>query len=122
MLDAANLRGRARSWLRPTTAGPRGRVAVFSLAALLCNPLGAERDARSRAGARWRSGWRGTAWVAWAPRTTPAAPRARWMAGRLVPDAHLAALAVEAGRRLSTDGDFAKFPGLSWKNPLAATR
>jgi len=38
-----------------------------------------------------------------------------------VPDASLAALAVEAGLTLcSTDGDFAKFPGLNWKNPLAA--
>lgn len=40
---------------------------------------------------------------------------------RLVPDAHLAALAIEHGLTLcSTDGDFAKFPGLKWRNPLAA--
>jgi uncharacterized protein len=38
----------------------------------------------------------------------------------LVPDAHLAALAIEHGLTLcSTDGDFARFPGLSWRNPLA---
>lgn len=38
----------------------------------------------------------------------------------LVPDAHLAALAIEHGCLLcSTDGDFARFPGLAWKNPLA---
>jgi uncharacterized protein len=44
-----------------------------------------------------------------------------WMTSRLVPDAHLAALAIEHGLMLcSTDGDFAKFPGLSWHNPLAA--
>ena len=43
------------------------------------------------------------------------------MTGRLVPDAHLAALAVEHGLTLcSTDGDFAKFAGLKWLNPLAA--
>jgi toxin-antitoxin system PIN domain toxin len=37
----------------------------------------------------------------------------------LVPDAHLAALAVEHGLILcSTDGDFARFPGLRWENPL----
>ena len=41
--------------------------------------------------------------------------------GNLVPDAHLAALAIEHGLTLcSTDGDFARFPGLSWRNPLAA--
>lgn len=39
--------------------------------------------------------------------------------GNLVPDAHLAALAIEHGCVLcSTDGDFARFPGLRWTNPL----
>jgi toxin-antitoxin system PIN domain toxin len=39
----------------------------------------------------------------------------------LVPDAHLAALAVEHGLSLcSADGDFARFPGLQWLNPLVA--
>lgn len=38
----------------------------------------------------------------------------------LVPDAHLAALALEHGLTLcSSDGDFARFPGLRWENPLA---
>lgn len=37
----------------------------------------------------------------------------------LVSDAHLAALAIEHGLTLcSTDGDFARFPGLRWENPL----
>ena len=45
------------------------------------------------------------------------------MTSRLVPDAHLAALAIEHGLTLcSTDGDFARFPGLTWINPLAAPR
>ena len=40
----------------------------------------------------------------------------------LVPDAHLAALAIEHGLRLcTTDGDFARFPGLRWENPLAVS-
>jgi len=40
----------------------------------------------------------------------------------LVPDAHLAALAIEHGAVLySTDRDFARFPGLTWEDPLAAT-
>jgi toxin-antitoxin system PIN domain toxin len=39
----------------------------------------------------------------------------------LVPDAHLAALAIEHGLTLcSADGDFARFQGLRWENPLAA--
>jgi len=41
-------------------------------------------------------------------------------AGNLTPDAHLAALAVERGLILqTTDSDFARFPGLKWRNPLA---
>ena len=40
--------------------------------------------------------------------------------GNLVSDAHLAALAIEHGLALcSTDGDFARFSGLRWINPLA---
>lgn len=39
---------------------------------------------------------------------------------KLVMDAHLAALAIEHGLELcSSDGDFARFPGLRWVNPLA---
>lgn len=39
--------------------------------------------------------------------------------GNLTSDAHLAALATEHGAHLcSTDGDFARFPGLRWYNPL----
>ncbi len=38
----------------------------------------------------------------------------------LVTDAHLAALAVEHGCELiSTDADFARFPGIRWRNPLS---
>ncbi len=41
------------------------------------------------------------------------------LAGALVSDAHLAALALEHGVAVwSTDADFARFPGLSWHNPL----
>lgn len=40
--------------------------------------------------------------------------------GKLVPDAHLAALAIEHGLELVTsDAGFARFPGLSWRLPLA---
>lgn len=41
----------------------------------------------------------------------------------VIPDAHLAALAIEHGLTLcSTDGDFAQFPGLNWDNPLRVRR
>jgi predicted nucleic acid-binding protein len=42
-------------------------------------------------------------------------------AGNLTSDAHLAAMAIEQGATLcSTDGDFARFPGIRYANPLAS--
>jgi toxin-antitoxin system PIN domain toxin len=39
---------------------------------------------------------------------------------KLVPDAHLAAIAIGHGLTLcSTDGDFARFPELRWENPVS---
>jgi toxin-antitoxin system PIN domain toxin len=39
--------------------------------------------------------------------------------GALVPDAFLAALAIESGCEwVTTDRDFARFPGLRWRHPL----
>jgi uncharacterized protein len=41
--------------------------------------------------------------------------------GNLIPDAYLAALAIESGCEfVSTDRDFARFPALSWSDPLTA--
>ncbi|MFM1919164.1 MAG: hypothetical protein RLZZ303_798 [Candidatus Hydrogenedentota bacterium] len=40
--------------------------------------------------------------------------------GNLVTDAYLAALAIESGAEwITTDRDFARFPGLKWRHPLA---
>ncbi len=78
----------------------------------------------------------GTAWAcvedwlsapaAWIPNPGHDYPRilgdlvtAHAVSGNLVPDAALAALAIEHGVTLcSTDTDFARFAGLSWSNPL----
>ncbi len=39
--------------------------------------------------------------------------------GNLVPDAYLAALAMESGSEwITTDRGFARFPGLRWRHPL----
>ena len=41
---------------------------------------------------------------------------------KAISDAHFAALAIEHDCELcSTDGDFAKFSGLRWRNPLEPT-
>lgn len=43
-----------------------------------------------------------------------AAPR-----GNLVPDAYLAAMAIESGCEwITTDRDYARFPELRWRHPL----
>ena len=40
--------------------------------------------------------------------------------GNLVPDAYLAALAIESGSEwITTDRDFSRFPDLRWRHPLA---
>ena len=39
--------------------------------------------------------------------------------GNLVPDANLAALAIESGSEwITADRDYARFPGLSWRHPF----
>jgi toxin-antitoxin system PIN domain toxin len=66
--------------------------------------------------------------VVWVPQPTERHPEllGRFLAlpgvrANLEHDAHLAALAIEHGLIMcSTDGDFARFPGLRWQNPLAA--
>ena len=64
----------------------------------------------------------------WVPQPTEAHARvlgellrAAHAGANLVPDAHLAALAMEHGLEVcSTDADFARFPGVRWRNPLEA--
>ena len=64
----------------------------------------------------------------WIPPASPATARVYGdlaakvaITGNLVPDAMLAALAIEHGLELwSADTDFARFPGLRWVNPLAS--
>ncbi len=64
--------------------------------------------------------------VAWTPEPGPEHARilgelvARHdVRGNLVPDAMLAALAIEHGLTLcSSDTDFARFPGVRWEDPL----
>jgi toxin-antitoxin system PIN domain toxin len=119
----------ARVWLDERLSGS-ARVglpwpSLLAFVRLIASPRVVERPlALSEA---WR---RVTAWLAQPPAWVPL-PTSRHAdllgellererAPRLVPDAHLAALAIEHGLRLcSTDGDFARFPTLAWENPLA---
>ena len=39
--------------------------------------------------------------------------------GNMIPDAYLAALVPETGGEwITTDGDYARFPGLRWRRPF----
>lgn len=130
---AAPEHAQAQSWLDQRLSGV-ARVglpwpSLLTFARLASNPV-IVRTPVSPAEA-WRQA---LAWLACSPVWIPApGPQhaeilgrfvaAPWMTSRLVPDAQLAALAIEHGLTLcSTDGDFARFPGLHWENPLAASR
>jgi len=122
---------RARDWLDAQLSGT-ARVglpwpSLLAFLRLATNPLVISQPASVAAAWAQVEEWL-SADVAWVPtpgerhaHTMAQYCRAPWMTSRLVPDAHLAALAVEHGLRLcSSDGDFARFPRLDWFNPLAA--
>jgi len=121
----------ARAWLDDRLSGSV-RVglpwpSLLAFVRLATNPVILARPATPSQAWQQVEEWLGAA-VAWIPAPGPThgdvlGPllRAPFMTSRLVPDAHLAALAIEHGLTLcSSDGDFARFPGLKWQNPLAA--
>lgn len=121
---------RARTWLDERLNGT-ARVglpwpSLLAFLRLVTNPRVFERPASSRAAWHQVEEWLDCE-AAWIPAPTE---RHRNVMGQLlaatsvranlVPDAHLAALAIEHGLVLaSTDGDFARFPGVRFENPLA---
>lgn len=121
---------RARTWLDDRLNGT-ARVglpwpSLLSFLRLVTNPRIFERPASTRAAWNQIEEWLDceTAWI-----PAPTERHREVLAGligatnpraNLIPDAHLAALALEHGLFLaSTDGDFARFPGLRFENPLA---
>ena len=121
----------ARAWLdaRLSDSAPVGLpwTSLLAFLRIVTNPRVFERPASTAAA--WRQV---TAWLDVDTVWTPApAERHRvvlatlldtaGVQGNIVPDAHLAALAIEHGLLLcSTDRDFARFPALRWENPLEA--
>lgn len=120
---------RARSWLDGQLNGraPVGLpwAALLGFLRVATNPRIFERPAPLDEAWQQVGDWLDSP-VAWIPQPTD---RHRHVLDRLigsydirgdlVPDAHLAALAIEHGLMLcSTDGDFAHFEGLRWRNPL----
>jgi toxin-antitoxin system PIN domain toxin len=120
--------GAAKEWLDGRLNGP-ARVglpwpSLLAFMRIVANPRLFENASLAHARAQVE------AWLAlpatWIP--GPTAEHARILdellaaesSHRLVPDAHLAALALEHGLILcSSDGDFARFGQLRWENPLA---
>jgi toxin-antitoxin system PIN domain toxin len=121
----------ARGWLDEQLSGT-ARVglpwpSLLAFVRLASNPLVVRQPVSPKKAWKQAAEWL-SAEAAWIPLPTDrhAAVVAGyfqepWMTSRLVPDAHLAGLAVEHGLTLcSTDGDFARFSGVTWLNPLAA--
>ncbi len=121
---------RARSWLDSRLNGAT-RVglpwpSLLSFVRLVSNPRIFENPESVRAAWKQVEAWLECPRV-WLP--APTAEHATILGSllrdtvtraNLVPDAHLAALAIEHGLVLcSTDGDFARFAGLRWENPLS---
>jgi toxin-antitoxin system PIN domain toxin len=120
----------AAEWLTEQLNGPR-RVGLpwQSLAAFLriaTHPRAFPRPLAPATAWERVSDWL-AAPVAWIPRPGPEYARTlgelittHEVAGNLVTDAQLAALAIEHGLTLcSNDTDFARFTQLRWSNPLA---
>ena len=120
---------RAREWLDEQLGGT-AQVglpwpSLLAFLRLTTNPRIFTRPARTEEAWRQVGDWL-AAEPAWIPLPTHRHEevlggllRETGATGNLVPDAHLAALAVEHGLELcSTDGDFARFSGLRWDNPL----
>jgi toxin-antitoxin system PIN domain toxin len=123
---------RARDWLDAQLSGngPVGLPwpSLVAFLRIVTNPRVFERPEPIAEAWRQVAAWL-EAEVGWLPQPTE---RHRDVLGtlltaagvhaNLVPDAHLAALAIEHGLLLcSTDGDFGRFTDLRWQNPLSGT-
>jgi len=121
----------ARDWLdqQLNASAPVGLpwASVLAFLRLVTNPRVFEHPEPMRDAWQQVRAWL-TSDTAWIPQPTERHPDllGEFLAlpgvhANLVPDAHLAALAVEHGLTLcSTDGDFARFQGLRWLNPIAS--
>lgn len=120
---------RARTWLdgRINAAAPVGVPwpSLLAFVRIVSNPRIFDRPATVSGAWRQVVSWLAARSV-WIPLPTerhrrPLTPLLDGAEGRanLLPDAHLAALAIEHGLVLcSIDGDFARFEGLEWLNPI----
>ena len=121
---------RARDWLddQLSRGAPVGLpwASLLAFLRLVTNPRVFQQPEPVAEAWRQVDAWLGAA-VVWIPQETDRHGKilgallvATGAQANLVPDAHLAALAIEHGLLLcSADGDFARFPDLRWLNPLS---
>lgn len=130
--SSASEHGRAVRWLTDQLNGQR-RVgipweALTAFVRIATHPRVADRPLQPEAAWRFVEAWLEVE-VVWIP--VPTERHAEVMGGlihkyrvggNLIPDAHLAALAIEHGLEVcSADTDFARFSEIRWRNPLAAS-
>lgn len=124
---------RYATWLAGVIAGADELalhdVVLASMARIVTNPrifadpapMSATLDFLSRVRAARRARWLPPSSVTW-DELDQLTRQDRGIRGNLVPDAHLAALALAHGCRIATaDRGFARFPGLTCFDPAAAT-
>ena len=129
--SSAPLHRRAASWLTDQlNSDRRTGIPWQSLTAFLrisTHPRASDRPLPSDTAWRLVEDWLDVPTV-WIPTPTErhaevlgGLVRKHRLAGNLIPDGHLAALALEHGLELcSADTDFARFTEVRWVNPLAA--
>ncbi len=123
---------RAAAWLEARLNGDR-RVglpweSLTAFVRLVTNPRAFPRPLAADDAWNTVEAWL-AAPVAWVPTATDRHAqvlgdlvRRYRLTGNLVPDAHLAAIALEHGAEVvSADTDFARFTELRWSNPLAGS-
>jgi toxin-antitoxin system PIN domain toxin len=122
--------GRVAPWLAEQLNGER-RVglpweSLTAFVRIASNPRASRNPLRPDDAWGFVEDWLATP-TAWIPLATDrhadvlgALVRKYQLAGNLIPDAHLAALAIEHGLEIcSADTDFARFTEVRWHNPLA---
>lgn len=121
---------KASTWLTEAIGGPE-RVGlpwqtIGAFLRIATHPRIAEHPLSTPAAQDYVDSWLAapTVWVPPATERTAVAyahlARTHHVTGNLVPDAQLAALALEFGVAVvSADSDFARFPETRWINPLA---
>lgn len=130
--EAAPEHERARAWLEQQLNGDR-RVglpweSLTAFVRLVTNPRAVARPLSPADAWDIVKSWLAVP-VAWIPGPTERHAavlgdlvRRYRLSGNLVPDAHLAAMAIEHGAEVvSADTDFARFTEVRWSNPLAGT-